>query len=131
TELIEQSMMASEWDFVEAPSQIMENWPWQTEVLQRYTKHYRTGKPMPLALIKKLQASRQFRVAGKAIRQLMFAEWDLCLHMDYPDAPPADPLAIAAAIKKRMYDMEPAPYDKSLLSFTHVFAGGYAAGYYS
>ncbi|HSX16992.1 MAG TPA: M3 family metallopeptidase [Patescibacteria group bacterium] len=131
TELVEQSMMSSEWDFVEAPSQIMENWPWQDEVLQIIGKHYKTGKPMPASLIKNLRASRDFRVAGKAVRQLMFAEWDLALHMDYADAPPADPLRIAADIKERIYGMKPASYDKTLLTFTHVFSGGYAAGYYS
>lgn len=131
TELIEQAMSACEWDFIEAPSQIMENWPWHAEVLQHISKHYRTGEPLSATLIKNLQASRNFRVAGKAIRQLIFAEWDLALHMDFADAPPADPLAITAAIKQRAYGVTPEPYDRSLLTFSHVFAGGYAAGYYS
>jgi oligopeptidase A len=131
TELPEQSMIGCEWDFIEAPSQIMENWPWQTEVLKQITKHSETGQPMPDELIQKLQASQLFRVAGKAARQLMFAEWDLALHMDYADAPPEDPLKVCADIKHSIYNMELAPYDKTLLTFTHIFAGGYAAGYYS
>jgi len=109
----------------------MENWPWQTEVLQLIGKHYQTGQVIPNELVAKLQASRLFRVATKAVRQLVFAETDLALHMDFAAQGQFDPLAVSAAIKQKAFGIPPEPYDKGLLIFTHIFAGGYAAAYYS
>ncbi len=131
TELEEQSMTGCQWDFIEAPSQIMENWPKKKEILQIIGKHYKTGDVIPDDIIANLDKAENFRVASKAVRQLIFAESDLALHMDFADDPNVDPVVVSNKIKEAAYGMKTEPYDKSVLNFTHVFSGGYAAGYYS
>jgi len=131
TELEEQSMQDIEWDFVEAPSQIFENWVWQPDVLAKITSHYKTDKQIPSVVINKLLAARQFRIASKAGRQFILAKTDILLHTEYPLNKTKDPLQLHRDIKTQAYGITAEKWDLELMSFAHIFAGGYAAGYYS
>ncbi len=114
-------------DFVELPSQIMENWCWEADALPLFSRHERTGEPIPVDVLERLRASRDFRSASAQMRQLGFGAIDLDLHTD----PPADPLARTRQVLAR-YALRPHfARDSFLCSFTHIFAGGYAAAYHS
>jgi oligopeptidase A len=127
TDLKEQGMMDLEYDFIEAPSQIMENWVWEPEILALIAKHYVSGKTLAKIVITKLRSSRRFRVASKAMRQLSLGLADLEVHMD----PSIDIVTEGQKIKSRLYGIKTEDFDLSMLSFSHIFAGGYSAGYYS
>ncbi|HEX6258534.1 MAG TPA: M3 family metallopeptidase [Candidatus Saccharimonadales bacterium] len=129
TELPEQSMLECLWDFIEAPSQIMENWVWQPEIITRMAQHYKTGEVLPQATLEALTAARTFRVAASAMRQLYFATVDLALHTEFDGS--RDVLEYTREIKKDFVPLSVAPYEASIASFSHIFAGGYAAAYYS
>jgi oligopeptidase A len=131
TELREQSMIGCKLDFVEAPSQIMQNWVWQPDILRRFAKHYKTDQPLPDDLINKLIANRNFRVGSKAMRQLFYATVDLALHIDYDPDGSVGVSDFARAVKADLLPAPVDPEDGDANTFTHVFAGGYAAGYYS
>ncbi len=121
------------WDFVELPSQIMENWCWERASLDLFARHYRTGEPMPEELFGKMRAARAFRAANAQMRQLGFATVDLALHIDYEPERDGDPVAYANRIL-REFTPAPLPDDYAMLAgFTHLFADptGYGAGYYS
>jgi len=120
------------WDFVELPSQIMENWCWERDALNLFARHYESGEPIPDELFQKLRRARTFRSANSQMRQLGFGFLDLRLHMDY-GAEDGDVMEYARNI---LQDFAPAPLppDYSMpASFTHLFASavGYGAGYYS
>ncbi len=121
------------WDFVELPSQIMENWCWEREALDLFARHWETGQPIPEDLFQRMRQARTFRAANAQMRQLGFAFLDLALHTRYqPDRDP-DPVEYGRRI---LQEFSPAllPEDHALAaSFTHLFADpiGYAAGYYS
>ena len=122
------------WDFVELPSQIMENWCWERESLDLFARHHETGARIPDALFRKMTAARTFRAACFAMRQVSFAKLDLLLHMrtaEFASAPDVEP-PIRAAIAECLIATEP-PAPTVAKRFTHVFAEpvGYAAGYYS
>jgi len=120
------------WDFVELPSQIMENWCWDREALGLFARHHQTGEPIPEDLFQRMCAARTFRAANFQMRQLGFAELDLALHMDWsPDQ--GDVMEISRAIFERSSPV-PLPPDYAMVaSFSHLFSDpvGYAAGYYS
>jgi oligopeptidase A len=120
------------WDFVELPSQIMENWCWERDALDLFARHYETGAPIPHDLLERMRATRTFRVANAMTRQLGFAEIDLALHMEWsPDQ--GDPMDIAREVLER-HSPVPLPREYAMIaSFSHLFANpvGYAAGYYS
>lgn len=121
------------WDFVELPSQIMENWCWEREALDLFARHFETGATIPEDMLARMRAARTFRAANMMMRQLGFAEVDLALHMEYQPAAHGDVTAWARAILQRF---SPArfPDDHAMIAaFTHLFASpvGYAAGYYS
>ncbi len=125
------------WDFVELPSQIMENWTFHPEALNLFAKHHTTGDPIPDELVQKLNRARTFREASAMMRQLGFAHADLTLHEDYDlesdDPARADPVAFA---REAMSPFAPAPLPEDfamICSFGHLFASpvGYATGYYS
>ena len=121
------------WDFVELPSQIMENWCWEREALDMFARHVDTGETIPEALLEPMRRARTFRAAAAMMRQLGFADVDLSLHMQYDPARCGDPLAYARSIMQR-YAPAPLPDDYGMIaSFGHLFAHpvGYAAGYYS
>ena len=121
------------WDFVELPSQIMENWCWEREALDVFARHHETGATLPEDMLARMRAARSFRAANAMMRQLGFAEVDLALHVDYrPDAH-GDVIAWAREIMERFSAARLPDDHASIASFTHLFASsvGYAAGYYS
>ncbi len=121
------------WDFVELPSQIMENWCWERESLDLFARHYETGATIPEELFQKMKAARTFRGANAQMRQLGFATVDLALHVDYDAAHDGDPVSYANRLLQR-FTPAALPADYAMLAgFTHLFADatGYAAGYYS
>ena len=121
------------WDFVELPSQIMENWCWEKQALDLFARHYETGDPIPDELFEKMLRARTFRAATGQMRQLSFATLDLSLHCDYDPLRDGDVMAYSRSL---LAPFAPAPlpsrYDMPA-AFLHLFADpvGYGAGYYS
>ena len=130
-QLVEHSIMNCLLDFVEAPSQIMENWVWQPEVLTAMAKHYITGKPLPAATIAALLASRRFNVATKAMFQLSLSAADLAAHIDYDPRGEVDLSEYLHPLKQRYIAVPVAPDAGTMTAFSHIFAGVYGAAYYS
>jgi oligopeptidase A len=121
------------WDFVELPSQIMENWCWEREALDLFARHYQTDEPIPEDLFQKMKRARNFRSANAQMRQLGFGFIDLALHMDYAPAEDGDVMQYARRILQE-FSPAPLPPDHAMIAgFTHLFASpvGYGAGYYS
>jgi oligopeptidase A len=121
------------WDFVELPSQIMENWCWERAALDLFARHYETGETIPEELFQKMKRARTFRAANAQMRQLGFGFIDLSLHIRYDSARDGDVTAYTRAILQE-YSPAPLPADHALIAaFTHLFASpvGYGAGYYS
>ena len=121
------------WDFVELPSQIMENWCWEREALDLFARHWQTGDPVPDELFQKMKRARTFRAANAQMRQLGFGFIDLQLHVRYQAGRDGDPIAYTRAI---LQEFSPAPLPAQhamIAAFTHLFANpvGYGAGYYS
>jgi len=119
------------WDAVELPSQFLENYCWRPEVLAEIGRHYRTGEPLPRAKIDKLNRSRTFLAALGMVRQIEFALFDFRLHDEYEPARGSRVQEILAQVRNEVAVIEPPAYNRSAHSFGHIFAGGYAAGYYS
>lgn len=119
-----------EWDAVELPSQFFENWCWQPEALQLLSSHVDTNEPLPEALYQKLLAAKNFQSAMAMMRQLEFALFDFRLHMDYRDQPELI-AQLLKDVRKQTTVVPIADYNRFQHSFSHIFAGGYAAGYYS
>jgi oligopeptidase A len=120
-----------EWDAVELPSQFMENWCYDRGTLMGMARHYRTGEPLPEEYYQKLLASRNFMSGSAMLRQLHFALVDLALHDRYQPNGSMSAEDLRREIAKTTMVMPPLPEDKFLCSFSHIFAGGYGAGYYS
>lgn len=121
------------WDFVELPSQIMENWCWERTGLDLFAAHHETGAPIPEALYEKMVRARTYRAANDQMRQLGFAAVDLALHQDYDRERDGDAMSYGRKILQA-YSATTLPDDYAMLAgFSHVFAHpvGYAAGYYS
>ena len=119
------------WDAVELPSQFMENFAWHYDVLRRCSAHTETGEPLPRELFDRLDDSRHAGAALAMMRQLEFALFDFRLHAEYgPDAPSAV-LQTLAEVRKEVSLFTHPDYNRLPHSFSHIFAGGYAAGYYS
>jgi oligopeptidase A len=121
------------WDFVELPSQIMENWCWEREALDLFARHYQTGQPVPHGLFEKMQRARNFRAANAQMRQLGFGFVDLALHREYSPQANGDVLAYARNILQSFTPAKLPRHYGMIASFTHLFASpvGYGAGYYS
>jgi oligopeptidase A len=119
------------WDAVELPSQFMENWCYDRATLNGFARHYKTGETIPDALLKKLQASRSFQTGLATLRQIEFSLFDLRIHRDYDPAIGARVLESLAAVRKEVSVFPPPDWNRMPNSFSHIFAGGYAAGYYS
>jgi oligopeptidase A len=123
-----------EWDAVELPSQIMENWCWEWDVLKSMTAHVDTGEPLPRALFERMWAAKNFQSGLATLRQVEFALFDMLLHTEYvPGRPGAhrDARAVLAAARREVAVVPRPDYDRFMHAFGHIFAGGYAAGYYS
>ncbi len=121
-----------EWDAVELPSQFMENFCWEWDVLKHMTAHVDSGQPLPRALFDKMLAAKNFQSGLQTLRQVEFALFDMLLHSETP--PPADGAAILTLLNRVRDDvavLKPPAYSRTPHTFSHIFAGGYAAGYYS
>jgi len=119
------------WDAVELPSQFMENWCYHRETLNGFAHHYKTGETIPDALLKKLQASRSYQSGLQTLRQVEFSLFDLRMHRDYNPEKGAQILETLAQARKEVSVFPPPDWNRMPNSFGHVFAGGYASGYYS
>ncbi|HYL39143.1 MAG TPA: M3 family metallopeptidase [Bryobacteraceae bacterium] len=121
------------WDFVELPSQIMENWCWEREALDLFARHYQTGEPIPQDLFEKMRRARTFRAANMQMRQLGLGLVDLALHRDYAPQAHGDVMAYARGILQNFSPVKLPERYNMIASFTHLFASpvGYGAGYYS
>ena len=121
------------WDFVELPSQIMENWCWEREALDLFARHWQTGEPIPDELFGKMKRARTFRAANAQMRQLGFAFMDLMLHMRYDPARDGEPVAYTRRLLEEFTPAPLPPYHALIAAFSHLFAApvGYGAGYYS
>ncbi|MDA3959794.1 MAG: M3 family metallopeptidase [Planctomycetota bacterium] len=120
-----------EWDAVELPSQFMENWCYHAPTLRGMAQHYQTGAVIPDELIERLQAARTYRAGSDMLRQLMFGLTDLALHDRYDPAADGDAFAVENRIAERCTILPRIADDRFLCAFSHIFAGGYAAGYFS
>ncbi|MDR0275991.1 MAG: M3 family metallopeptidase [Burkholderiaceae bacterium] len=118
-----------EWDAVELPSQFMENFCWEWQTLRRMTAHVVSGQPLPRALFDKMLAAKNYQAGLQTLRQIEFALFDMLLHTRHDPAQDIQPLLDAV---RREVAVLPAPaFNRAAQTFSHVFAGGYAAGYYS
>ena len=117
-----------EWDAVELPSQLLENWCWTDEVLSRFARHYETGEPLPGELKTRLLRSRHFQKALFLVRQLEYGLCDLRLHLEQDGA---EPLEVLESVRREVAVVPVPEWNRFLNGFSHIFGGGYAAGYYS
>ncbi|PPR88479.1 hypothetical protein GOBAR_AA32212 [Gossypium barbadense] len=120
-----------EWDAFELPSQFMENWCYHRDTLMSIAKHYETGESLPEEVYLKLLAARTFRAGSLSLRQLRFASVDLELHTKYIPDGSESVFDVDQRVSKKTQVIPPLPEDRFLCGFNHIFAGGYAAGYYS
>jgi oligopeptidase A len=116
-----------EWDAVELPSQFMENFCWEWDVLRHMTRHVDTGKPLPRELFDKMVAAKNFQSGMAMLRQIEFAEFDMRLHSEKHRSA----LELLERVRDRVAVLKPPAYNRFPNNFSHIFAGGYAAGYYS
>jgi oligopeptidase A len=119
-----------EWDAVELPSQFMENFCWEWEVLSHMTRHAESGAALPRELFDKMVAAKNFQAGMQFARQLEFALLDMRLHADF-DANSFDLMATTQAVRKQVAVMKYPDFNRAIHAFGHIFGGGYAAGYYS
>lgn len=120
-----------EWDAVELPSQFMENFCWEWDVLSHMTAHIDSGAPLPRALFDKMLAAKNFQCGLQTLRQIEFALFDMHLHYDFDPHGEKTVLQLLDEIRGQVAVVIPPPFNRFPNSFSHIFAGGYAAGYYS
>jgi oligopeptidase A len=120
-----------EWDAVELPSQFMENWCYDRSTLMGMARHWQTGEPLPEADYRKLLAARTFMGGSATLRQVHFALTDLRLHSVWSPVSGQSPEQLRRELARTTTVLEPIPEDAFLCAFSHIFAGGYSAGYYS
>ncbi len=118
-----------EWDAVELPSQLMENFCWEWDVLKNMTAHVDTGAPLPRALFDKMLAAKNFQSGMQTLRQIEFSLFDMLLHTAHD--PALDLMALLAQVRAEVALLQPPHWSRTAHTFSHIFAGGYAAGYYS
>ncbi len=119
------------WDAVELPSQFMENFAWEPDVLQMISGHYQSNEPLPDELLEKLQASRTFHAGLHMVRQLEMALFDLRLHAEFDPKTGSDLDALLKEVREKVAVIDQPDFNRFAHAFSHIFAGGYAAGYYS
>ena len=121
-----------EWDAVELPSQFMENFCWEWDVLKHMTAHVDTGEPLPRALFDKMLAAKNFQSGLQTLRQVEFALFDMLLHSQpQPPATGEAILALLKSVRDEVAVLQAPAYSRTPHTFSHIFAGGYSAGYYS
>jgi len=118
-----------EWDAVELPSQFMENFCWEWDVLKHMTAHVDTGEPLPRLLFDKMLAAKNFQSGMQTLRQVEFSLFDMLLHTSHD--PANDVMALLNEVRIEMAVIKAPPYSRTAHTFSHIFSGGYAAGYYS
>jgi oligopeptidase A len=118
-----------EWDAVELPSQFMENFCWEWSVLRHMTSHVDTGEPLPRELFDKMLAAKNFQSGLSTLRQIEFGLFDMLLHTQHD--PRGDFMALLSQVRDEVAVIQPPPFSRTAHTFSHIFAGGYAAGYYS
>ncbi len=119
------------WDAVELPSQFLENWCWESEALAFISGHHESGEPLPAELLEKMLAARNFQSAMKMVRQLEFSLFDFLLHLCWEGGDAATVQKLLDAVRSKVSVVPAPPFQRFQHSFSHIFAGGYAAGYYS
>jgi oligopeptidase A len=119
------------WDAVELPSQFLENWCWQPEALNFISGHFETGEPLPQVLLDNMLAARNFQSAMQMVRQLEFSLFDFNLHEQFVDAQQTKVQEVLDKVREQVAVNIPPSFNRFQNSFGHIFAGGYAAGYYS
>nr|WP_324257105.1 oligopeptidase A [Cellvibrio fontiphilus] len=119
------------WDAVELPSQFMENWCWEPEAIPLISGHYETGEPLPQHLLDKMLAAKNFQSGLQMIRQLEFSLFDFRLHAEYNPNAPQTAQEVLNQVRDQVAVIKPPAFNRFENSFSHIFAGGYAAGYYS
>lgn len=119
------------WDAVELPSQFMENWAWEKSVLENFSSHFQTGEKLPEAWIDSLLAAKTYQAAMAMVRQIEFSMFDFRLHMEFgnPEFPGVQ--TFLEQVRKEVAVLQPPSFNRFQNGFSHIFAGGYAAGYYS
>ncbi len=121
-----------EWDAVELPSQFMENFCWEWDVLKHMTAHVDTGEPLPRALFDKMLAAKNYQSGLQTLRQVEFSLFDMLLHsLPQPATSGEAILALQQRVRDEVAVLQPPAYSRSPHTFSHIFAGGYSAGYYS
>ena len=120
-----------EWDAVELPSQFMENFCWEWEVLSGMTRHVETSKPLPRALFDKMLAAKNFQSGLQSLRQIEFAMFDMLMHSEFEPGKGKTILQLLDEVRAEVAVLMPPEYNRFPNSFSHIFAGGYGAGYYS
>ena len=120
-----------EWDAVELPSQFMENFCWEWEVLAPMTRHVDTGERLPRALFDRMLAAKNFQAGLQTVRQLEFSLFDMLLHSEHDPDGAATAEDVLARVRAEIAVLVPPAYNRFANSFSHIFGGGYAAGYYS
>ncbi|AMO25633.1 M3 family metallopeptidase [Ramlibacter tataouinensis] len=118
-----------EWDAVELPSQFMENFCWEWAVLRHMTSHVDSGEPLPRALFDKMLAAKNFQSGLATLRQIEFGLFDMLLHTEHD--PQGDFMPLLAKVRDEVAVIQPPAFSRTAHTFSHIFAGGYAAGYYS
>jgi len=119
------------WDAVELPSQFLENWCWERVPLDLISGHVDRGEPMPEALYERMRAAKNFQSAMQMVRQLEFAIFDFRLHREYDPERGGRIYEILGEVRDQVAVIKPPPFNRFAHGFSHIFAGGYAAGYYS
>ncbi|MCL7942703.1 oligopeptidase A [Marinobacter sp. ATCH36] len=119
------------WDAVELPSQFLENWCWNPDSLALIAAHHETGEPLPEDLLQKMLAAKNFQSGMAMVRQLEFSLFDFRLHAEFTDSAPTNPLDMHRKVRSEIAVVEAPAFNRFPNSFSHIFSGGYAAGYYS
>ena len=119
------------WDAVELPSQFMENWCWEREALDLISGHWESGEPIPDELYRKMKAAKNFQSAMQMVRQLEFSLFDFRIHREYDPARGGRIYEILEEVREQVAVVRPPEWNRFPHGFSHIFAGGYAAGYYS
>lgn len=119
------------WDAVELPSQFLENWCWNPESLALIASHHETGEPLPEDLLQKLLAAKNFQSGMAMVRQIEFSLFDFRLHAEFTPDAPTNPLDMHRKVRSEIAVVQAPEFNRFPNSFSHIFSGGYAAGYYS